>query len=139
MHGSGQDNTRSSWRRYDYNLFPVFHERFEERWGEGTAPFLDPSVYDEDQPRPRAQWINVDTGAAVAVVPVWQDDRKNRSFAVFYLPPAGGIWVLRPGFTQYVESGETGAEADTGQTSLRNDSFKKAVAHAEEFIFGPAS
>ena len=60
----------SGWRRYDNTLFPVFHERFEEKWGEGTAPFLDPSVYDEDQPRPRAQWINVDTGAAVAVVPV---------------------------------------------------------------------
>lgn len=123
----------SSWRRYDYHLFPIFHERFEERWGPGTAPFLDPSVYEEDQPRPRAQWINVDTGAAVAVVPVWEDDREHRSFAVFYLPPAGGIWALRPGFTDYVE-----AEANGGfdQVALRNDSFKKAVAHAEEFIFG---
>lgn len=133
MQGNMHENTNSSWRRYDYNLLPIFHERFEQRWGEGTAPFLDPSVYDEDQPRPRAQWINVDTGAAVAVVPVWQDDRKNRSFAVFYLPPAGGIWVLRPGFTQYVETG-----GDAGQ-ALRNDSFKKAVAHAEEFIFGPGT
>ena len=53
----------SNWRRYDTTLFPIFHERFEERWGEGTAPFLNPSVFDEDQPRPRAQWINVDTGA----------------------------------------------------------------------------
>lgn len=123
----------SSWRRYDYHLFPIFHERFEERWGPGTAPFLDPSVYEEDQPRPRAQWINVDTGAAVAVVPVWEDDREHRSFAVFYLPPAGGIWALRPGYTDYVE-----AEANGGfeQVALRNDSFKKAVAHAEEFIFG---
>ncbi|WP_336711145.1 hypothetical protein [Arthrobacter sp. USHLN218] len=123
----------SSWRRYDYHLFPIFHERFEERWGPGTAPFLDPSVYEEDQPRPRAQWINVDTGAAVAVVPVWEDDREHRSFAVFYLPPAGGIWALRPGFTDYVE-----AEANGGfdQVALRNDSFKKAIAHAEEFIFG---
>jgi hypothetical protein len=136
MHGNMRENTNSSWRRYDYNLFPVFHERFEERWGEGTAPFLDPSVYDENQPRPRAQWVNVDTGAAVAVVPVWQDDRKNRSFAIFYLPPAGGIWVLRPGFTQYVE---TSAGDNAGQAALRNDSFKKAVAHAEEFIFGPGS
>ncbi|QTG82461.1 hypothetical protein [Arthrobacter crystallopoietes] len=124
----------SNWRRYDSTLFPIFHERFEERWGEGTAPFLNPSVFDEDQPRPRAQWINVDTGAAVAVVPIWEDDRKHRSFAVFYLPPAGGIWVLRPGFTQYIE---TETQDDVGQLALRNDSFKKAVAHAEEFIFGP--
>ncbi|MGF9663948.1 hypothetical protein AAIH25_18990 [Arthrobacter crystallopoietes] len=123
----------SSWRRYDYHLFPIFHERFEERWGPGTAPFLDPSVYEEDQPRPRAQWINVDTGAAVAVVPVWEDDREHRSFAVFYLPPTGGIWALRPGFTDYVEAE---AKGDFDQIALRNDSFKKAVAHAEEFIFG---
>jgi hypothetical protein len=126
----------SSWRRYDYHLFPIFHERFEERWGPGTAPFLDPSVYEEDQPRPRAQWINVDTGAAVAVVPVWEDDSEHRSFAVFYLPPAGGIWALRPGFTDYVEA-EVNGEVD--QLALRNDSFKKAVAHAEEFIFGHRS
>lgn len=130
----GQDREgHTGWRRYDDTLFPVFHERFEEKWGPGTAPFLDPSVYDEDQPRPRAQWINVDTGAAVAVVPVWQDERENRSFAVFYLPPTGGIWVLHPGFTQYVEPGDT---ADTRQAALRNDSFKKAVAHAEKFIYG---
>jgi hypothetical protein len=124
----------SRWRRYDYHLFPIFHERFEERWGPGTAPFLDPSVFEEDQPRPRAQWINVDTGAAVAVVPVWEDDRQqHRSFAVFYLPPAGGIWALRPGFTEYVEADPDG---DEQQVALRNDSFKKAVAHAEDFIFG---
>ncbi len=123
----------TSWRRYDHHLFPVFHERFEERWGPGTAPFLDPSVFEEGQPRPRAQWINVDTGAAAAVVPVWEDDAEHRSFAVFYLPPAGGIWVLRPGFTEYTESLKGGPE----QLELRNDSFKKAVAHAEEFIFGP--
>jgi hypothetical protein len=125
---------RSGWRRYDNTLFPVFHERFEEKWGEGTAPFLDPSVYEEDQPRPRAQWINVDTGAAVAVVPVWEDDPAARSFAVFYLPPQGGIWVLRPpGLTGYFEAASSGTER---AVALRNDSFKKAVAHAEEFIYG---
>ena len=85
----------TSWRRYDHHLFPVFHERFEERWGPGTAPFLDPSVFEEGQPRPRAQWINVDTGAAAAVVPVWEDDAEHRSFAVCYLPPAGGICQTR--------------------------------------------
>ncbi|MGJ9403484.1 hypothetical protein [Arthrobacter sp. KK5.5] len=128
MFGGRSDGDRGGWRRYDDNLFPVFHERFEERWGPGTAPFLDPSVYDENQPRPRAQWINVDTGAAVAVVPVWEDGSEHRTFAVFYLPPAGGIWALRPGFTQYVE--------DADDTALRNDSFRKAVVHAEAFIFG---
>ncbi len=132
---------RGGWRRYDNTLFPVFHERFEEKWGEGTAPFLDPSVYDEDQPRPRAQWINVDTGAAVAVVPVWEDDPAERSFAVFYLPPQGGIWVLRPpGLSGYIDAGTEGGVHGTAATGraavLRNDSFKKAVAHAEEFIFG---
>jgi hypothetical protein len=135
MFGAQDRNGRDGWRRYDHNLFPVFHERFEERWGPGTAPFLDPSVFDENQPRPRAQWINVDTGAAVAVVPVWQGEGTQRSFAVFYLPPAGGIWVLHPGFTQYVEV--AGGE-DAQQIALRNDSFKKAVAHAEEFIWGTA-
>jgi len=124
----------AGWRRYDHTMFPVFHERFEEKWGEGTAPFLDPSVYDAEQPRPRAQWINVDTGAAVAVVPVWEDDPTTRSFAVFYLPPSGGIWVLRPpGLTSYIESPP--GQADDGVT-LRNDSFQKAVAHAERFIYG---
>lgn len=126
-----------SWRRYDSTLFPVFHERFEEKWGEGTAPFLDPSVYDEDQPRPRAQWINVDTGAAVAVVPVWEEDPSARSFAVLYLPPQGGIWVLRPpGIAGYIEALADGTAEDEQAIALRNDSFKKAVAHAEEFIYG---
>ena len=129
--------SRSAWRRYDNTLFPVFHERFEERWGSGTAPFLDPSVYDEDQPRPRAQWINVDTGAAVAVVPVWEDDPAARSFAVFYLPPNGGIWVLRPpGLSGYIEAVAKGTLQSDRAVALRNDSFKKAVAHAEEFIYG---
>lgn len=127
----------SAWRRYDHAVFPIFHERFEERWGEGTAPFLDPSVYDENQPRPRAQWVNVDTGAAVAVVPVWEDDPAARSFAVFYLPPHGGIWVLRPqGLAGYMEALPSGAPPDDHAVALRNDSFKKAVAHAEEFIYG---
>jgi hypothetical protein len=125
----------NSWRRYDSTLFPVFHERFEQRWGKGTAPFLDPSVFVQDQPRPRAQWINIDTGAAVAVVPIWEEeDRRHRSFGVFYLPPTGDIWVLRPDFTQYVENGD---EMDEEQIALRNDAFRKAVAHAKEFIFGP--
>lgn len=125
------------WRRYDNTMFPVFHERFEERWGEGTAPFLDPSVYEEDQPRPRAQWVNVDTGAAVAVVPVWEDDPSARSFAVFYLPPSGGIWVLRPpGLARYVEAVSKGEAVGDRAIALRNDSFKKAVAHAEHFIYG---
>ena len=131
---------RGGWRRYDNTLFPVFHERFEEKWGEGTAPFLDPSVYDKDQPRPRAQWINVDTGAAVAVVPVWEDDPTARSFAVFYLPPQGGIWVLRPpglhSYAEVVGSGPGASERSDKSAMLRNDSFRKAVRHAEEFIFG---
>ncbi|GAB3282302.1 hypothetical protein GCM10027449_24170 [Sinomonas notoginsengisoli] len=128
---------KSGWRRYDSTLFPVFHERFEEKWGEGTAPFLDPSVYDNEQPKPRAQWINVDTGAAVAVVPVWEDDSAARSFAVFYLPPTGGIWVLRPpGLSSYVEAVANGTAASEDAVALRNDSFHKAVAHAEAFIYG---
>ncbi|BDZ53706.1 hypothetical protein [Agromyces marinus] len=131
------NESRGGWRRYDNTFFPVFHERFEERWGEGTAPFLEPAVYDEDQPRPRAQWINVDTGAAVAVVPVWEDDPTTRSFAVFYLPPSGGIWVLRPpGLAAYIEEAVGGTAAADRSIALRNDSFRKAVAHAEAFIFG---
>ena len=50
----------SDWRRYDSHLIPAFHERFEERWGKGTAPFLDPEAHEEplpartvDQPRNR--------------------------------------------------------------------------------------
>lgn len=76
----------SAWRRYDSHLMPVFHERFEARWGKGTAPFLDPEAH--EAPLPRAQWINIDTGAALAVVPIWTaDDSQHRSFGVFYLPP----------------------------------------------------
>jgi hypothetical protein len=123
----------SGWRRYDAHLMPAFHERFEKRWGKGTAPFLDPELH--EQPMPRAQWINVDTGAAVAVVPVWtDDDEEHRSFAVFYLPPAGDIWILRPGITEYVEQHQ---KATAEHITLRNDAFKKAVAHAKEFIHGP--
>jgi hypothetical protein len=121
----------TGWRRYDSSLFPVFHERFEERWGKGTAPFLDPTVL--DQPIPRAQWVNVDTGAAVVVAPIWTDDEEQRSFGIFYLPPAGDIWVLRPGYTEYMEP----ADHNDVRASLRNDAFKKAVAHARDFIFGP--
>jgi hypothetical protein len=107
----------SDWRRYDSHLFPVFYERFEERWGKGTAPFLDPEAY--EQPLPRAQWINPVTGAALAVVPVWtEDERQHRSFGVFYLPPAGDIWVLRPGFTGYLEPADGDSEH---LISLRND------------------
>ncbi len=118
----------SAWHRYDSALLPAFHERFEKRWGEGTAPFLDPELH--EQPLPRAQWINADTGAALAVVPVWADDDTHRSFAVFYLPPAGDIWLLRPGVTDYVESQQG------GHVTLRNDAFKKAVEHAKAFIYG---
>jgi hypothetical protein len=84
---------------------------------------------------PRAQWINPVTGAALAVVPIWtEEERQHRSFGVFYLPPAGDIWVLRPGFTSYLEP----ADGDTEHLiSLRNDAFKKAVAHAKDFLFGP--
>ena len=123
------------WRRYDSHLIPAFFERFEQRWGEGTAPFLDPEAH--EQPLPRAQWINPTTGAALAVVPVWTaDERQQRSFGVFYLPPGGDIWVLRPGFTGYLEP-----SADEGDPllSLRNDAFKKALAHAKDFLFGPES
>ena len=123
----------TEWRRYDAHLMPVFHERFEKRWGKGTAPFLDPEAL--ESPLPRAQWINIDTGAALAVVPIWtDDDRQHRSFGVFYLPPAGDIWVLRPGFTEYLEPSSSETEH---LVALRNDAFKKAVAHAKEFISGP--
>ncbi|MDR6415124.1 hypothetical protein [Pseudarthrobacter sulfonivorans] len=122
----------SEWRRYDSHLIPAFHERFEQRWGKGTAPFLDPEAHEE--PVPRAQWINPATGAALAVVPVWTaDERQQRSFGVFYLPPAGDIWVLRPGYTGYLEP----ADGDTEHLiTLRNDAYRKAVAHAKEFLFG---
>ena len=121
----------SAWRPYDSQLLPAFYERFEQRWGKGTAPFLDPEVH--EQPLPRAQWINPDTGAALAVVPIWTDDPRHRSFGVFYLPPAGDIWVLRPGTTAYTEGGKEGTQE---QLSLRNDAFRKAVSHAKEFIYG---
>ncbi|AIY03109.1 hypothetical protein ART_3510 [Arthrobacter sp. PAMC 25486] len=119
----------SAWRRYDSLLLPAFHERFEQRWGKGTAPFLDPELH--EQPMPRAQWINVDTGAALAVVPVWAEDDRHRSFALFYLPPAGDIWLLRPGITDYIETQQS------DHITLRNDAFKKAVEHAKTFIYGP--
>ncbi|MFB9164205.1 MULTISPECIES: hypothetical protein [Arthrobacter] len=119
----------SAWRRYDSPLLPAFNERFEQRWGKGTAPFLDPELH--EQPLPRAQWINVDTGAAVAVVPVWAGDESNRSFATFYLPPGGDIWLLRPGSIDYLES------QTTQHITLRNQAFKKAVEYAKAFIYGP--
>jgi hypothetical protein len=53
---------------------------------------------------------------------------------VFYLPPAGDIWMLRPGPTTFVEP-KGGANQE--QVTLRNDAFKKAVNHAKEFIYGP--
>jgi hypothetical protein len=122
----------SAWRSYDSQLLPAFFERFEQRWGKGTAAFLDPEVH--EQPVPRAQWINPDTGAALAVVPIWTADPRHRSFGVFYLPPAGDIWVLRPGLTAYTENGQSSTHE---QISLRNDAFRKAVNHAKEFIYGP--
>lgn len=84
---------------------------------------------------PRAQWVNPGNGAALAVVPIGtEDDQQHRSFGVFYLPPAGDIWVLRPGLTGYLEP----ADGDTEHLiALRNDAFKKAVAHAREFLYGP--
>ena len=117
------------WHRYDSLLLPVVRERFEERWGKGTAPFLDPELH--EQPMPRAQWVNPDSGAALAVVPVWAHDEIHRSFAVFYLPPTGDIWVLHPSLTDYVESPQEQLQA------LRNDAFRKAVAHATAFLGEP--
>jgi hypothetical protein len=68
-------------------------------------------------------------------MPVWTDDEQHRSSAVFYLPPpAGDIWILRPGITDYIEYHQGGADE---HLTLRNDAFKKAVAHAKEFIHGP--
>jgi hypothetical protein len=68
-------------------------------------------------------------------VPVWTaEDNQHRSFGVFYLPPAGDIWVLRPGFTEYLEPSADEAEQLMG---LRNDAFRKAVAHARDFLLGP--
>lgn len=125
----------SGWRAYDKSFLPVFRERFEQRWGEGTAPFLDPELL--EQALPRAQWINIDTGAALAVVPIWGDGDSRRSFGVFYLPPAGDIWTLHPGQPLYVEpsSGDGGPLAE--RVALRNDAFKKAVALARDLIEGP--
>lgn len=123
----------SAWHPYDDLLMPAFHERFEQRWGKGTAPFLDPAVQVHLQPLPRAQWINADTGAAIAVVPIWATDPRHRSFGVSYLPPSGDIWVLHPGHTAYLEPGKTGTE---DEITLRNDAFRKAVNHAKEFIYG---
>ncbi len=121
----------SAWHPYDDQLLPAFYERFEQRWGKGTAPFLDPEVH--EHALPRAQWVNPDTGAAAAVVPIWAEDPRHRSFGVFYLPPAGDIWVLRPGHTAYTEAGTTNTEE---QITLRNDAFRKAVDHAKAFIYG---
>ena len=122
----------NSWHRYDAQLLPEFLERFEARWGTGTAPFLDPELHELGElPVPRAQWVNADTGAALAVVPMWAEDARERSFAVIYLPPAGGIWLLRPGITDYVESQRA------NDVRLRNDAFRKAVDHARSFIEGP--
>lgn len=118
----------NAWRRYDSPLLPTFHERFEERWGKGSAPFLDPEVL--EQPMPRAQWINIDTGAALAVVPIWAEDEAHRSFAMFYLPPAGDIWLLRPGRSGYIES------RLLQDITLRNDAFAKAVKQATAFLEG---
>lgn len=118
----------NSWHRYDAPLLPEFIERFEERWGKGTAPFLDPEIH--ELPVPRAQWVNADTGAALAVVPMWTGEERQRCFAVMYLPPAGGIWLLRPGITDYRES------TLEAEVTLRNDAFKKAVEHALAFIHG---
>ena len=123
----------SAWHPYDDFLMPAFHERFEQRWGKGTPPFLDPAVQVHLQPLPRAQWINADTGAAIAVVPIWTGDPRHRSFGVFYLPPSGDIWVLHPGHTTYIEPGKTDSDQ---QITLRNDAFRKAVNHAKEFIYG---
>ena len=104
--------------------------------GQGYGSIPGPGEAHE-APLPRAQWINVDTGAALAVVPIWDpDDTRHRSFGVFYLPPAGDIWVLRPGLTEYLEPSASGTEH---LVALRNDAFKKAVAHAKEFISGPES
>jgi hypothetical protein len=118
----------NAWHRYDAPLLPEFLERFEARWGKGTAPFLDPEIH--ELPVPRAQWVNADTGAALAVVPMWTVDERRRCFAVLYLPPVSGIWILRPGVTDYVES------RNEEEIKLRNDSFKKAVEHARSFIHG---
>jgi hypothetical protein len=36
------------------------------------------------------------SGTGAAVVSIWAQDPRHRSFAAFYLPPAGGIRVLQP-------------------------------------------
>lgn len=125
----------SGWRAYDRTFLPAFRERFEQRWGEGTAPFLDPELLLHSAPR--AQWINIDTGAAMAVVPIWDDGDSRRSFGVFYLPPVGDIWTLYPGQAAYIEpSASEDGQTDNG-VALRNDAFKKAVALARDLIEGP--
>ena len=37
-----KEGAMSAWRRYDSHLMPVFHERFEERWGQGHGPVSGP-------------------------------------------------------------------------------------------------
>ena len=92
----------SDWRRYDSHLIPAFHERFEAALGQGhravpgsRGPRGAASPRAVDQPRNRCR---AGRGAHLDA-----DDRQQRSFGVFYLPPAGDIWVLRPGFTGYLE------------------------------------
>jgi hypothetical protein len=120
----------SEWRRYDSHLIPAFHERFEERWGKGTAPFLDPEAHEE--PVPRAQWVNPTTGAALAVVPVWSaEEGQQRSFGVFYLPPPAASGCSGRGTRATLNHGDT-----EHLITLRNDAYRKAVAHAKEFLFG---
>jgi hypothetical protein len=42
--------------------------------------------------------------------------------------------MLRPGFTGFLEPGVDDLER---LVALRNDAFRKAVSHANEFLFGP--
>ena len=124
----------SAWRRYDSHLIPAFHERFEERWGEGTAPFLDPEAARTAPARARS-------GSTWTPAQRWPWCRSGPPRTASTAPsgcstcrPPGTSGCSGPGFTGYLEPAADEAEQ---LLSLRNDAFKKAVAHAKEFLFGP--
>ena len=97
----------SDWRRYDSHLIPAFHERFEQRWGEGTAPFLDPEAHEEPLPR--------HSGSIPQPVPHWPWCPSGptttactaRSGCSTCRPP-GTSGCFAQGLTQFLEPGEAG-------------------------------
>lgn len=58
------------------------------------------------------------------------EDDRQRSFAVIYQPPGGGIWLLRSGRTDFVQS-----QQENGLRP-RNAAFRKGMHHLRTFISG---